>query len=161
MHGAVVWLDFPSVGATETLLMAAVTAEGETTIENAAREPEIVDICTMLNEMGAQIEGAGQSTLVVTGVPRLHPVRHRTLSDRIVTGTWAVAAAMTRGDVLIRNCNAHHLEIALDKLATAGADIFTTADGFRVVMSGGPARWTSSPCPTRVSRPTCSRSSSP
>ena len=138
MHGAVVWLDFPSVGATETLIMAAVTADGETTIENAAREPEIADICAMLNAMGARIEGAGQSTLVVTGVPGLRPVRHRTLSDRIVTGTWAVAAAMTRGDVLIRNCNAHHLEIALDKLSTAGADISTTEDAIRIVMLDRP-----------------------
>ncbi len=138
LHGAVIWLDFPSVGATETLVMAAVTADGETTIENAAREPEIIDICTMLNEMGARIEGAGQSTLVVTGVPELHPVRHRTLSDRIVTGTWAVAATMTGGDVLIRNSNPGHLEIALDKLATAGADISTTEDGIHVVMTGRP-----------------------
>jgi UDP-N-acetylglucosamine 1-carboxyvinyltransferase len=138
LNGAVVWLDFPSVGATETLLMAAVTADGETTIENAAREPEIIDICTMLTEMGANIEGAGQSTLVITGVPQLHAVRHRTLSDRIVTGTWAVAAAMTRGDVLIRNCTPHHLEIALDKLSTAGADVSTTEDTIRVIMTDRP-----------------------
>jgi UDP-N-acetylglucosamine 1-carboxyvinyltransferase len=138
LHGAVVWLDFPSVGATETLLMAAVTADGETTIENAAREPEIIDICTMLTEMGAQIEGAGQSTLVITGVPELHAVHHRTLSDRIVTGTWAVAAAMTQGDVLIRNCQAQHLEIALDKLATAGADVTATEDTIHVLMAGRP-----------------------
>ncbi len=138
LHGALIWLDFPSVGATETLLMAAVTATGETTIENAAREPEIADICAMLNGMGARIEGAGQSTLVITGVPELRPVRHRTVSDRIVTGTWAVGAAMTGGDVLIRNCHAHHLQIALDKLSTAGADITTTADTIRVVMAGRP-----------------------
>lgn len=138
LTGATVWLDFPSVGATETLLMAAVTAEGVTTIENAAREPEIIDICTMLSEMGAQIEGAGYSTLVITGVPGLSPVRHRTLSDRIVTGTWAVAAAMTQGDVLIRNCQAQHLEIALDKLSTAGADVSTTEDTIHVRMNGQP-----------------------
>ena len=138
LHGALVWLDFPSVGATETLLMAAVTAKGETTIENAAREPEIADICHMLNEMGARIEGAGQSTLVIQGVEDLRPVTHATVSDRIVTGTWAVAAAMTEGDVTIRNANASHLEIALDKLSTAGADITSTPDSIRVVMAGRP-----------------------
>ncbi len=138
LKGATVWLDFPSVGATETLLMAAVTAKGETVIENAAREPEIADICNMLNEMGARIEGAGHSTLVVNGVEGLTPVRHKTVSDRIVTGTWAAAAVMTSGDVRITNCNPHHLEIALDKLGTAGAEISTTQDTIRVVMDGQP-----------------------
>ena len=138
LTGASIWLDFPSVGATETLLMAAVTAEGETVLENAAREPEIVDICDMLNEMGARIEGAGHSTVTVQGVPELHPVRHTTVSDRIVTGTWAVAAAMTQGDVTIRNCNPRHLEIALDKLSTAGAQMENTVDGLRVVMASRP-----------------------
>ena len=138
LHGANVWLDFPSVGATETLVMAAVTAKGQTVIENAAREPEIADICAMLNRMGASIEGAGQSTLVVTGVEGLRPVRHTTVSDRIVTGTWAAAAAMTQGDVRITNCNPHHLEIALDKLSTAGAQISTTSDSIRIVMEGQP-----------------------
>lgn len=138
LHGAVVWLDFPSVGATETLIMAGVTADGETVIENAAREPEITDICAMLSEMGAQIEGAGQSTLVITGVPELRPVTHTTVSDRIVTGTWAAAAVMTGGDVEIRNCDPAHLRIALDKLATAGADITRTSDGIRVEMADRP-----------------------
>ena len=138
LQGANIWLDFPSVGATETLIMAAVTADGETTIENAAREPEIVDICHMLNEMGAQIEGQGHSTVSIRGVASLRPVRHTTVSDRIVTGTWAVAATMTQGDVVIRNANPHNLEIALDKLATAGADITSQSDGFRVVMERRP-----------------------
>jgi len=138
LRGALVWPDFPSVGATETILMAAVTADGETTIENAAREPEIADICAMLNEMGARVEGAGQSTLHIVGVPSLRPVRHRTVSDRITTGTWAVAAAMTQGDIRIRNANHRHLQIALDKLASAGADIAVDGDGIRVRMEGRP-----------------------
>jgi UDP-N-acetylglucosamine 1-carboxyvinyltransferase len=138
LHGALVWLDFPSVGATETLLMAAVTADGETTIENAAREPEIADICAMLNEMGARVEGAGQSTLHVVGVDRLTPVRHSTVADRITTGTWAVAATMTQGDVRIRNANPAHLQIALDKLAGAGATITGEDDGIRVRMDRRP-----------------------
>lgn len=138
LHGASVWLDFPSVGATETILMAAVLAEGVTVIDNAAREPEIVDICQMLAEMGARIEGIGSSTLTVTGVERLHPVSHRTVSDRIVAGTWAVAAAITGGDITVRNANPDHLRIALDKLTTSGAEITVTDDGFRVVMNERP-----------------------
>lgn len=138
LHGATVWLDFPSVGATETLLMAAVTARGRTVIDNAAREPEIVDICTMLVEMGAAIEGIGSSTLEIEGVAGLSPVEHTTVADRIVAGTWAVAAAMTRGDITVRRAQSAHLEIALDKLVTAGATVTTLDDGFRVSMDARP-----------------------
>ncbi len=138
LHGATIWLDFPSVGATETLLMAAVTASGRTVIDNAAREPEIVDICTMLTEMGAVIDGIGSSTLEVQGVESLKPVEHATVPDRIVSGTWAVAAAMTRGDVTVRNAHAGHLDIALDKLTTAGAEVSVLDDGFRVTMDRRP-----------------------
>lgn len=138
LHGASVWLDFPSVGATETIVMAAVLADGVTVIDNVAREPEIVDICEMLTEMGARIDGIGSSTLTITGVESLHPVTHRTVSDRIVAGTWAVAAAITGGDITVRNANPEHLRIALDKLATAGAEITSTDDGFRVVMRERP-----------------------
>ncbi len=138
LHGASVWLDFPSVGATETILMAAVLAEGVTVIDNVAREPEIVDICQMLVEMGARIEGIGSSTLTITGVESMHPVTHRTVSDRIVAGTWAVAAAITGGDITVRNANPEHLRIALDKLETAGAEVSETEDGFRVVMRQRP-----------------------
>ena len=105
LTGADVWLDFPSVGATETLVMAAVLAHGRSTIDNAAREPEIVDICSMLIEMGAQIDGVGTSTLVIEGVPELRPVTHRTVPDRIVAGTWAVAAAITQGRVDVRGAD--------------------------------------------------------
>ncbi|MDD2819233.1 MAG: UDP-N-acetylglucosamine 1-carboxyvinyltransferase [Candidatus Nanopelagicales bacterium] len=138
LHGESVYLDFPSVGATETILMAAVTAEGTTVIDNVAREPEIVDICTMLNEMGAQISGIGSSTLTIEGVSQLHAVTHRTVPDRIVAGTWAVAAAITQGDITIHNAKPEHLQIALEKLATAGAVITDVEDGFRVVMNERP-----------------------
>jgi len=137
LSGAV-WLDFPSVGATENLLMASVLADGTTTIDNAAREPEIVDLCEFLVAMGAQVHGIGTSTLVVEGVSRLSPVEHRTVPDRIVAGTWATAAVITRGDVFIRNGRAEHLEIALDKLTTAGARVEPAADGFRVRMDDRP-----------------------
>jgi UDP-N-acetylglucosamine 1-carboxyvinyltransferase len=138
LHGATIWLDFPSVGATENLLMAAVLAKGMTEIDNAAREPEIVDICAMLIGMGAQIEGAGTSQIRVEGVSELRPVDHRTIGDRIVAGTWAFAAAMTRGDVRVTGVDPGFLEIALDKVATAGASVQTDPDGFRVVMDRRP-----------------------
>ncbi len=138
LHGASVWLDFPSVGATENILMAAVLAEGRTVIDNAAREPEIVDLCAMLSSMGAEIEGAGTSTLEIEGVQTLRPTSHVTVSDRIIAGTFAYAAAMTQGDVTVRNINPAHLEIALDKLTTAGADVSSTEDGFRVVCDRRP-----------------------
>ncbi len=101
LASASVWLDFPSVGATENLVMAAALAKGTTVIDNAAREPEIVDLCSMLTAMGAQISGVGSSTLEVEGVEQLSPVEHATVPDRIVAGTWAVAAVMTRGDVTV------------------------------------------------------------
>jgi len=138
LTGADVWLDFPSVGATETLVMAAVLARGRSTIDNAAREPEIVDICSMLIEMGAQIDGVGTSTLVIEGVPELHPVTHRTVPDRIVAGTWAVAAAITQGRVDVRGADPAHLTLALEKLRSAGARIEEGSDGFVVEMSERP-----------------------
>lgn len=139
LRGADIWLDFPSVGATETLVMAAVLADGKTTIDNAAREPEIMDICTMLVSMGASIEGIGSSTLAIEGVNELHPVEHRTVPDRIVAGTWAVAAAITRGSVAIDGADPDHLHIALDKLVSAGAEVQRNADGFTVSMDRRPA----------------------
>jgi UDP-N-acetylglucosamine 1-carboxyvinyltransferase len=138
LAGAAVWLDFPSVGATENLLMAATLAKGLTVIDNAAREPEIVDLAEMLTAMGAQISGAGSSTLQVEGVAALSPTEHVTVPDRIAAGTYAIAAAATRGDVLVRNARASHLEIALDKLVTSGARVDVLPDGFRVVMTERP-----------------------
>jgi UDP-N-acetylglucosamine 1-carboxyvinyltransferase len=139
LHGATIWLDFPSVGATENLVMAAVLAKGNTEIDNAAREPEIVDLCTMLNRMGARIEGAGSSTLRIEGVTELHPVTHATVGDRIVAGTWAFAAAMTRGDVTVTGASPAFLEIALDKLVSAGCQVETGTDTFRVQMDRRPS----------------------
>jgi len=138
LSGTQIWLEFPSVGATETIVMAAVTATGETIIDNAAREPEIIDICTMLVSMGARIDGIGSSTLTIHGVERMHPTTHATVGDRIVAGTWAVAAAMTQGSVEVRGVDPSHISVALDKLRTAGAQVLTTADGFTVTMSERP-----------------------
>jgi UDP-N-acetylglucosamine 1-carboxyvinyltransferase len=138
LSGASIWLDFPSVGATENIMMAAVLAHGTTVIDNAAREPEIVDLCDMLVQMGAQIGGVGTSTLTIDGVDVLHPTTHRTVPDRIVAGTFAIAAVMTRGDITIRNARSEHLELALDKLNTAGAQVEVLADGFRVSMDRRP-----------------------
>jgi UDP-N-acetylglucosamine 1-carboxyvinyltransferase len=138
LHGATIWLDLPSVGATENILTAAVLAKGTTVIDNAAREPEIVDLCHMLQSMGAQIDGAGTSTLEITGVDGLTPTSHHAVADRIVAGTWAFAATATRGDVTVRGANPAHLEISLDKLTRAGADIEAGNDGFRVRMHDRP-----------------------
>ncbi|MCI1255063.1 MULTISPECIES: UDP-N-acetylglucosamine 1-carboxyvinyltransferase [Corynebacterium] len=134
LHGAQINLDFPSVGATENILTAAVLADGTTVLDNAAREPEIVDLCHMLREMGAQIEGEGSSTITVTGVKKLHPVEHRVVGDRIVAGTWAYAAAMTRGDVTVGGIDPAHLHLVLEKLRSAGAGVETYPTGFRVTQ---------------------------
>jgi UDP-N-acetylglucosamine 1-carboxyvinyltransferase len=138
LSGATVWLDFPSVGATENVLMAAVLARGTTVIDNAAREPEIVDLAQMLQQMGAKIDGLGTSTLTVEGVERLSPTTHAIVPDRIVAGTWAFAVAMTQGDVSVHGARPEHLEIALDKLTDAGASVHGLDDGFRVVMDRRP-----------------------
>jgi UDP-N-acetylglucosamine 1-carboxyvinyltransferase len=138
LHGATIWLDLPSVGATENIVTAAVLAKGTTVLDNAAREPEIVDLCRMLQAMGALIDGVGTSTLSITGVDELKPTTHVAVPDRIVAGTWAFAAAATRGDVTVRGANAAHLEISLDKLSRAGADVEVLPDGFRVRMHDRP-----------------------
>ncbi len=138
LRGAQLWLDFPSVGATENLLMAAVLADGTTTLDNAAREPEIVDLCALLTSMGARLDGVGTSTLVVEGVDELRPTTHETVPDRIVAGTWAIAAVMTRGDVLVRGGRADHLEVPLDKLVATGAQVDVTEGGFQVRMDRRP-----------------------
>lgn len=138
LRGANIRLAFPSVGATENILMAAVLATGETVIDNAAREPDIVDVCNMLNEMGADVRGAGTSTLTIRGVSALKPTTHRVIGDRIVAATWGIAAAMTRGDVRVRGVNPKHLSLVLDKLRSAGAEITSEPDGFRVVQQERP-----------------------
>ena len=140
LHGAQIWLDFPSVGATENILMAAVLADGTTVIDNAAREPEIVDLCTMLQQMGAKVDGAGTSTLTVHGVDALSPTDHSVIGDRIVGATWAFAAVMTRGDITVRGVNPHNLDLVLEKLRTAGAEVTIAGDTeFRVVQRDRPA----------------------
>ena len=138
LRGADIWLDFPSVGATENILMAAVVADGTTVIDNAAREPEIVDLCEMLVAMGARIGGVGTSTLEVEGVHELRATTHDTVPDRIVAGTFAIGAVMTLGDVTVRDARADHLRLPLEKLVQAGADVEELADGFRVSMERRP-----------------------
>ena len=125
LHGAHVMLDFPSVGATENLLMAAVAADGETVIENAAREPEIADLANMLNEMGADTEGAGTATIVVHGKPgeTFHGCEHRTVGDRIESGTFLVGGALTGGPLTVRGIDPAFLRMALVKLEAMGCDI--------------------------------------
>ena len=136
--GAEIYLDFPSVGATENLLTASVLANGVTIIDNAAREPDIVDLGQMLISMGAKIEGLGSPTLTITGVKTLKPVDHTAIPDRIVTGTWAFAAAMTKGDITIIGARPEDLELPLDKLVLAGAVVTTTNNGIRVHMESRP-----------------------
>jgi len=138
LTGATIELDFPSVGATENLMTAAVLAKGETTIDNAAREPDLVDLGEFLIAMGAKIEGLGSPLIKITGVAELKPADHTTITDRIIAGTWAFAAAMTQGDITIHGARADHMEVMLEKLAHAGAIITSTADGVRVQMNQRP-----------------------
>jgi len=138
LKGAAVELDFPSVGATENIMTAAVLAKGVTTIDNAAREPDLIDLGDFLIAMGANIKGLGSPTITITGVDSLHPTNHTTIPDRIITGTWAFAAAMTKGDITIHGARAQDLELPLEKLASAGAIITTTEDGIRVRMDSRP-----------------------
>ena len=138
LHGADVLLEFPSVGATENLLMAAATAHGETTIENAAREPEIQDLARFLNAAGARITGAGTPSIRIEGVAELRPVRHEILPDRIEAGTFAIGAAATRGDVRLTGLRPEHIELPLQKLEEAGAEVRRYRDAVDVRMSGRP-----------------------
>ena len=132
LRGAAITLDYPSVGATENLMMAAVLARGTTAIDNAAREPEIADIADFLVSMGARIEGAGTSTIEVDGVDSLAAAEHVTIPDRIESGTWAAAAVATRGDVVLDNARPDHLDLFLQKLTDAGADVTMTERGLHV-----------------------------
>ena len=138
LTGAAISLDFPSVGATENLMTAAVLAQGVTAIENAAREPDLVDLGEFLISMGAKIEGLGSPVITITGVKELSPAHHVTVTDRIIAGTWAFAAAMTQGDITIHGARADHMEVMLEKLASAGAIITSTSDGVRVKMEQRP-----------------------
>ena len=132
LRGALVYLDFPSVGATENIMMAATLAEGITVIENAAEEPEIVDLASFLSKMGAKIKGAGTDTIRIEGVPSLRGARHAVIPDRIETGTFMVAAAITRGNVLIKNCLPDHVRPVIAKLIECGAVVNDELEGLRV-----------------------------
>ncbi|CAN2180215.1 MurA UDP-N-acetylglucosamine enolpyruvyl transferase [Candidatus Nanopelagicaceae bacterium] len=138
LTGTAIELDFPSVGATENLMTAAVLAQGVTTIDNAAREPDLVDLGEFLIGMGAQIDGLGSPLITITGVKELNPTDHTTITDRIIAGTWAFAAAMTQGDITIHGGRADHMEVMLEKLTHAGAIVTSTQDGIRVQMNQRP-----------------------
>ncbi|MBN9437213.1 UDP-N-acetylglucosamine 1-carboxyvinyltransferase [Bosea sp. (in: a-proteobacteria)] len=125
-----------TVGGTHTALMAAVLADGVTTIENAAREPEVVDLADCLNKMGAKIEGAGTATITIRGVGRLGGTHHAVLPDRIETGTYAMAVAMTGGDVLLEGARADLLQAALDVMVEAGVEVSTSNEGIRIRRNG-------------------------
>ena len=132
LHGATIYLDMPSVGATENLLMAATLAKGTTRIENAAKEPEIVDLANFLVAMGARIGGAGTSTITIEGVPSLHGVSWTPIEDRVEAGTMACACAIAGGELLLRGARAEHLRSLLFKLSESGVHIPDTADGLLV-----------------------------
>ncbi|MCI6373699.1 MAG: UDP-N-acetylglucosamine 1-carboxyvinyltransferase [Clostridiales bacterium] len=132
LRGAVIYLDMPSVGATENLIMAATLAEGTTRIENAAKEPEIVDLAAFLSSMGAKISGAGTSTVTIEGVERLHGTSWQPIADRVEAGTMACACAITGGELLLRGARADHLRSLLFKLSEAGVHIQDTPSGLMV-----------------------------
>lgn len=139
LSGTNIALDFPSVGATENVVMAATLAKGTSTIENVAREPEIVDLCQMLVKMGAKIEGIGSSVLEITGVEKLNPTKHDVVPDRIVAGTWAIAAVMTQGDITIHGVRPSDMELVLEKLRDCGAEIKSVEDRLHVTMRQRPS----------------------
>jgi UDP-N-acetylglucosamine 1-carboxyvinyltransferase len=132
LRGATIVFDMPTVTGTENLMMAAALAKGISTLENAAREPEVEELGTVLNKMGAKIRGAGTSVVTVEGVDELHPIEHSVIPDRIEAGTLLVAAAVTRGDVLVRDCLPEHLDAVIAKLRAAGAEVTAEGDGIRV-----------------------------
>lgn len=131
--GNTIYLDFPSVGATQSIMMAAVKAKGTTIIENVALEPEIVDLANILNKMGAQVYGAGTETMRIEGVDHLHAVNHSIVQDRIEAGTFMVAAAMTQGNVLIADAISEHNRPLISKLIEMGAEIIEEEGGVRVI----------------------------
>lgn len=138
LKGTVISLDFPSVGATENLLMAASMAEGRTILENAAREPEIVDLADFLNKMGARIKGAGTSTIEIEGVRELRGTDHTIIPDRVEAGTLLVAGAITRGDVTVKDAPIDHLRLVVAKLREMGFTVKELPDGLRILASERP-----------------------
>lgn len=138
LAGAHIQLDMPTVTGTENLMMAAVLARGETIIENAACEPEVVDLADSLRKMGARIEGAGTSKILISGVDELSPVSHRVVPDRIESGTFMVAAGMTGGDIILRDTRLDHLDAVTEKLKEAGLQISGDSGGVRIRGNGRP-----------------------
>lgn len=132
LHGAHIYMDFPSVGATQNIMMAATLADGVTVIENAAREPEIVDLAVLLNKMGAKVRGAGTETLTITGVKELSGTSHSVVQDRIEAGTFMVAAAMTGGNVLVRDAIWEHNRPLITKLMEMGVSVTEEDEGIRI-----------------------------
>ncbi|MGH7965259.1 MAG: UDP-N-acetylglucosamine 1-carboxyvinyltransferase [Candidatus Binatia bacterium] len=139
LRGAHIVLAFPSVGATENLMMAATLAEGTTRIENAACEPEITDLAAMLNAMGARVSGAGTSTISIEGVNTLHGTEHAVIPDRVEAGTFLIAGAITAGDIFVQGAQADHLGAFLQTLQGAGVQIEEREDGIQVTGNGRPA----------------------
>ena len=136
LTGADIYLDFPSVGATENIIMAATLAEGETILENAAEEPEIVDLANFINSMGGNIIGAGTKTIRIKGVKKLHSTEHTVIPDRIEAGTYMVAAAITGGDLIIENVVSSHVQPVIAKLRETGAHVEEYEDKIRVASDG-------------------------
>jgi UDP-N-acetylglucosamine 1-carboxyvinyltransferase len=136
LRGAKIYLDLPSVGATENLMMAASLAEGVTVIENAAKEPEIDDLAAVLNKMGAKVEGAGGDIIQIEGVSSLHGVTHTVIPDRIEAASFVIAGALTGGEVLIKNTRPTHLDAVLIKLRETGVSVFSDADSIHVKGNG-------------------------
>lgn len=133
LHGNRIYLDFPSVGATEHIMMAAVTAEGTTVIENAAEEPEIVDLANFFNSMGANVRGAGTSIIKIEGVERLHGTNYTIIPDRIEAGSYMIAAAIAGGDVLVKNVIVDHIKPLISKLRDCGVEIIEEGNNLRVI----------------------------
>jgi UDP-N-acetylglucosamine 1-carboxyvinyltransferase len=149
LTGARIVCDVPTVTGTENLMMAAALAKGRTVIENAAREPEVEELARVLNKMGARIHGAGTSVVDIDGVDELHPIEHAIIPDRIETGTFMVAAAITRGDVTIKDCLPEHNDAVTAKLRAAGAEVTAHEGGLRVRAKGDllPVDLTTQPYP--------------
>ena len=133
LRGADIYLDVPTVTGTENLMMAAALAKGETVIENAAAEPEVVELAEVLNKMGARISGAGSNIIRIKGVKKLTATEHTIIPDRIEAGTFMIAAGVTRGNIHIRNCNLDHMEAVVNKLREAGMEILREDDGVRAI----------------------------
>jgi UDP-N-acetylglucosamine 1-carboxyvinyltransferase len=136
LKGAKIYLDISTVTGTENLMMAAALAKGATVIENAACEPEVVDLANFLNKMGAKVSGAGTDVITIEGVDSLKGTEYRVMPDRIEAGTYAAASAITEGDVLLKNCMPRHLDAVISKLRETGAEVTEEADSMRVKRKG-------------------------